>query len=237
LFKLAEKIVKKKLDKREADKKERVDIKLPLDIRIGSKITLDETPFLLADGLQIESPGAINFVEAFGEFTIEGVEVYRFYLKSEDDQESCLQITWDPKVKEIADCRLLRLLAELFPNPDPSDPNDRDPNEYYWSEWIGSKGYIRDDNFEANEIPYYRVWDSNGPKYTIPHSFTETIYCDEYGEEKSTSRIEAMLFGRYLDEKEEAAEFCYVQSVADTEGKSIQVIMAVDIFPASLEIL
>ncbi|MDH3347196.1 MAG: YjfK family protein [Desulfobulbaceae bacterium] len=240
LMNLGKRILKKKVEKMKGDKpKDRIDGILPMGIHMDAKVTLDETPFILADGLGFEFPGTDNLVKAFGTFDLLGGKFFRVYMNSEDEV-SFLEIAMDNG--EVAQCRLFRQIHELYPES-LDDPEDMDPDADYWQHWIGKKGHMRSEEFiitndDDSESVFGRVWENPGPAYIPPKEYTEQMHFDPCGENSEEVQCQAMLFGRLLSEEEYAiAEFLLIQSESDSDGARIVLYLGVDINPASLEII
>ncbi|WP_300668499.1 DUF2491 family protein [Desulfoluna sp.] len=208
-------------------KREAIDTSLPLQIHLGSSLVLDQTPFLIhGEAITQPKPGAESLVFAYGRMELGEALVHRFYLESSDDpdQKSVLQVVVGEGIEE---CRLFAALDEVY--PESADE---------WDFWIGeADGYIGLPAFEDKEgRPYERVW-GDGEGRIAPSEITETLYLDRFGENTATVTHASMLYGRWIDEESEMAEFILISREEHTDGAAlIELSSGIDVIPESITV-
>ena len=211
---------------------ERIDLSLPLGIRMKGIIEVPETDFILGgDQLKIKHPGSSNIVSAMGKFSIGDSTIHRFYLDA-GDTIYMLQIIIDKK-GAIEEGKLYMPFDEVYPNQDG------------WDYWLNEKdGYIGYSLFQTEDgIQYQRAWDNDGEQINLPAGtnhippveFTERIYHDAYGDSWEDVQHSAMLYGR--DVTEDVQEFLLVSAVEEEDGASIQLMVGIPVEPTSLKVL
>jgi hypothetical protein len=215
-----------------AQKPEPVDRNLPLGIYIGATVELDETPFILGGAaLKIKMPGDRNTVEAYGLIRSEdNLTVHRFYLRSlAGDEESVLQVATD-RDGAIEECRLFRSFDQIFPRLVED-----------WDFWLNRKeGYIGWPAFESKDdkTSYARVWFADDPNHVEGVKLTETIFFDRYGQQSATVKQTAMLYGRWVNEKEQVAEYMLVAMEEHSPREAlINILVGIDLMPLALKII
>ncbi|MBF0556684.1 MAG: DUF2491 family protein [Nitrospirae bacterium] len=155
-------------------KKQRVDSTIPLGLKINSIVKIDETKFIINEGiLKVQSPGAsTHTVVAAGKYTIGSMSNYKVYLQSTMDKEdeSIIQVVVENT--EIISLAYFKVIDEIFP-----------ASEDEWGVWlnygtglIGYKDFIID-----GELVYQRTIGSPQQDYIEPIEFTETVALDAYG--------------------------------------------------------
>ena len=218
-------------------KSEPVDRKLPFDIRIGSSISFDQTPFILyGDKMKITSPGKECIVAAYGKIELAGSVIHRFYLYENQDKEntSFLQIVVDmhdsnDNFQEITECRLFKIEDEIFPQ-----------SEEEWGFWLDEKdGYIGWHSFEDKSGNVYEIaWaDDDNADRSEPVYFSETLYIDKYGENISVIDNTAMLYGRMIDEDNDIAELAFISAEeSGNDSGFIRIYIGIDIIQGSFKV-
>ncbi len=231
LFNTLTAVAKKKLDTTKErltkGKREAIDTSLPLQIHIGSRIALDQTPFLIHGTAITQAPPAPEcLVFAYGQISLGEALVHRFYLESctNPEEKSVLQMVEGDGIEE---CRLFAALDEVYPE----SPED-------WEFWIGDEeGYIGLPQFEDKKgHSYDRVW-GDEPGRIVPAELNETLYLDSFGDKKATVDHASMLYGRWIDEEAEMAEYILISREAHTDDSAlIQISTGIDIFPESITV-
>jgi len=145
-----------------------------LHVRTNSLITLDVTPFLIHDEyLVMENPGSGHQVTHIGEHVLHGMNVFKFYIKSDiGNDNSCIQVT---ECDGEADAILFRQIDEIYPQSI-SD----------WNDWTGTDqvdGLLQWEVFtlknDNDEVVYSRAWESdlvNCVEKIVPDDATESPY-------------------------------------------------------------
>ena len=166
-------------------KKQRVDENLPLRVKLGGLIELDEPVLLSYHGLmQFEFPRFPASVETIGKIDLgDDVFAYRCYLEK---TEAFLQIVTEND--EIAECRLYVLDREIYPGSDAD-----------WDLWIdpetGIVGSPEVLHGEPEELPYTREW-VDGEHQADPVHIRERFLKDPYGEDSVVEEQQAMSYFR-----------------------------------------
>ncbi|MEI7448122.1 MAG: DUF2491 family protein [Desulfomonile sp.] len=222
-------------DSFQKNRTERVDKDLPLGIRFNGIVEVPEVDFILAENdLKIRCPRTGEVVLSYGNFPLGRSNVHRFYMESED-RIYMLQLVNDAK-QLIEECKLFMLYDEIYPED--------------WGFWLSEKdGYIGLGMFQTKEgTQYFRVWenedaesvveeDDKGNKLTRipPVQFIETVYLDPYGEQTETVKYDSMLYGRHVNENVD--EYLLVSAVNEKQGASVQIMVGIQLEPASLKII
>ena len=208
-------------------RKEAIDTSLPLQIHLGSCLVLDQAPFLIhGEAITQARPAAESLVFAYGRMDLGESLVHRFYLEScvNPDEKSVLQVVVGEGIEE---CRLFASLDEVY--PETADE---------WAFWVGEEdGYIGLPAFEDKEGRHYdRAWGDDEGRIA-PAEFTETLYLDRFGEKTATVSHASMLYGRWIDEESEMAEYILVSREEHTDGSAlIQLSTGIDIIPESITV-
>jgi len=208
-------------------KKKPIDTSLPLQIHLGSCLILDQTPFLIhGKAITQTRPGSESLVFAYGRIDLGESVVHRFYLESgtDPDDKSVLQVVVGDEIEE---CRLFASLDEVYPE-----------SAEEWNFWIGEEdGYIGLPAFEDKQGRLYdRVW-GDGEGRIAPSEFTETLYLDRFGEKRATVAHASMLYGRWIDEESEMAEYILASREEHTDGSAlIQLSSGIDVIPESITV-
>ena len=210
-------------------KSEPVDRNLPFDIHIDGNISLDTVPFLIhGDKLAMERPGKACRVTAYGRIGMDGTTIHRFYLQdaADEDRTALLQVVVDGD--SVAECRLFSSLDEVC-------PDSRDE----WAFWLDEEeGYIGWSAFEDKKARVFdRIWGDEDEPRTAPVEFTETVYLDRFGEKTLTVSHAAMLYGRWVDEETEMAEFVMLSAEEHSDETAlVQILAGIDINPGSIKV-
>jgi len=213
----------------------RIDENLPLGLRLNGMVEISSVDFILGgENLKIRPPASAEVIVSYGRFLIGDVVVHRFYFSS-NETPYMLQVAADPG-GIIEECKLFMAWDEIYPQD--------------WDFWLSEKdGYIGLSIFQLkDQTQYFRVWENNereealdqhGDGGTITHippvQFLETLYYDPYGERTETVTYDAMLYGRHLDQ--EVDEYLLVAAMNEKDGASVQVMVGMELSPASLKII
>jgi len=230
--------LKKIDDAKDAYKKaslERIDKDLPLGIRIDGIIDIPEVDFILGgDALKVKHPGSGNVISSYGTFPVGDSKIHRFYFSGKD-VIYMLQIVTD-RQNGIEECKLFMPYDEIYPDD--------------WNFWLAERdGYIGYEIFQTKDgMQYFRVWgsdeeavvveeDQQGNQITriAPFEFLETIYLTPYGDQSETVKYDAMLYGRHVNDNVD--EYLLVSAVNDKEGASVQIMVGVELQPASIKVI
>lgn len=210
-------------------KKTPVDQSLPLNIHMGGSIALDQSPFLVyGDAITMDNPGRECLVSAYGTIEIMGSKVHRFYLESRENEENKAVLQIVEGDDGLEECRLFTSLDEIYPS-----------NSEEWAFWMDeTEGYIGWPVFEDKEgNQYERVWDEEESGHVAPAEFTETVYLDRFGEATATINHTAMLYGRWIDEENEVAEYMFLSAEQHSDDTAlVQIFSGIDILPESIKI-
>ena len=192
--------------KNRGEKKERIDLNLPLDLRFGSRVQISEAPFLLTgDETPLLYPGPESLIGAFSESTMAGMKTFRLYLKDREDssQESMLMILMADDEKAVDEVYLFREFTEvpLYYVALDEIPNDGDEANAV-DFWIGkAEGILGMPLFHTpDELTYERLWEPDRDARIPPLTLNETVNMDPYAE--STMEIEhlgTMLYARTFE--------------------------------------
>lgn len=214
---------------------ERIDKDLPLGIRISGILEIPQVDFILGgDNLKIKHPGSSNVVTSYGAFPVGESRVHRFYLEA-GELVYMLQIVTD-RQKAVEECKLFMPYDEIYPDD--------------WDFWLAERdGYIGYEIFQTKDgIQYFRVWgsdetqvaveeDEQGNKITRipPFEFIETIYLTPYGDQTETVKYDSMLYGRHVNENVD--EYVLLSAVNERDGASVQIMVGIELQPASIKVI
>lgn len=213
----------------------RVDENLPLGLRLNGMIEISAVDFILAgEKLKIRPPVSAEVIVSYGRFPIGGVIVHRFYFSS-NEIPYMLQVAADPG-GVIEECKVFMAYDEIYPQD--------------WDFWLSEKdGYIGLNLFQLkDQTQYVRVWENDEREAVLdqnrdggaithipPVQFLETLYYDPYGERTETLKHDAMLYGRHVDQ--DVDEYLLVAAVNENDGASVQIMVGLELSPASLKII
>ena len=232
----------------------RVDAHAPLNIRIGSFVTINPTSAILAQsqGHRLKDAVEGEFeVVAYGAARIAEFAIHRFYLAQRGAPTPyVIQVATNPK-GEVEGITLMRTFtdSEL---PLGSQPHTDDE----WNNWIPMRAKKRKGEtfligFESFQMPgediqYGRAWDTSGGPVVDPVVINESLSEGPYGPNKKLER-KAMLYGRNLPPStggtDETAEWLFVSAVTkrDQGGRAleawIEIAAGLDLEPSDLTIL
>ncbi len=209
-------------------RQESVDRDLPLGLHIGSKITLDETAFLLHGmDFKFDFPGKEQLVRAYGRIELSGPVAHRFYLESETEAQSLLELVTDAQ-GNLEETRLFSSLDTVYP---------QDAEE--WDFWLNpSDGSIGLSCFETKDgTAYDRAWGEGEPPYEPPVEFGETVYLDCHGETRTEVKHAAMLYGRWISEADDLAEYTLLSAEEHADGACVQILVGIDFNPMGITLI
>ncbi|MBF0465745.1 MAG: DUF2491 family protein [Nitrospirae bacterium] len=217
-------------------KPRRIDVNLPLGIRINGMVRFDESKFVInSDVLKAQSPGGgIHTVAAGEKFMIGSLKIYRFYLEeNETKQQSVLQIPVSND--EMEGMVLFRIIEEIYPQ-----------DEEEWDFWlneetgcIGNKDFrIREE--DGSDTLYYRIW-GDDERYVKPIFFRSVISTDSYGLTGMKTENIGMIYGREITETLQEYLFIVYEKLLDDDGHTEEakiILMAgIDIGLAEIDVL
>ena len=197
--------LKDRFKNRSADKS-RVDLDLPLDLRMGSRIQISEAPFLLTgEESMLQYPGEESLVGGFSDSKMAGLRTFRLYLKDRDreSQESMLMLLTDDAGKNVDELYLFREYTEVplyyvKMNEIPSDGDEVNSVDF----WIDdSEGIIGMPLFHTpEELTYERLWEPDRDARIPALQFSEQVNLDPYGESVlEVEHLGTMLYARTHD--------------------------------------
>ena len=187
----------------------------PLGLRIGAAVELDTLRFrMIADRLKFELPGDTLFISAMGRVDLgDGSIVLRYYT----DQHAMFQILCvggetDAHIQEVT-------LYAPYTSFYPEGPE--------WTEWEGEGGKIGQRAYTLDDGTIYdRIWFKEDPDWSSPVRFQETVVDDE--NEASLIGQEVMLFGRQIPGDPAYGEYLLLAIERRDDGRSVEVMLGVD---------
>ncbi len=201
-------------------------------------VEISEVDFILGgNDLKLTHPGTSNSILSYGTFPVGDSIVHRFYLDA-PAQPYMLQVAVDAK-KMVEECKLFMPYDEVYPQ-----------NSEDWAFWLAdSDGYIGLSVFQVKDgTQYARVWENDGAETVVqedesgnritripPVQFEETIYLDPYGKETETVKYESMLYGRHVNDNLD--EYILLSAVDEQDGASIQIMVGIELAPASMKVI
>jgi hypothetical protein len=214
---------------------ERIDKDLPLGLRFNGIVEIPQVDFILGGSeLKIKHPGDSNTVLSYGACQIGRSTVRRFYLDAPGGIY-VLQIVTDSQ-NAIEECKFFMPYDEVYPED--------------WDFWLSDKdGYIGLDVFQTKDgTQYSRVWDNPDARTVVeqddqgkqmtripPVEFLETVYLDSFGEKKESVKYDSMLYGRHINENVD--EYLLLSAVNDKDGASVQIMVGIELEPASIKVI
>lgn len=205
----------KSLFKRKEIEPEFKDKGLPLGLHIDGKISINMIDlFVHLDKLKFVPPSEDCYIKSYGTFKIATSIGYRFYMESGNGNYILLIVTDQDGV--IEECKILGNSDSFFLTSKNS-----------FDEWLGDKGNIGWWCYPPTEVEddaeYMRVWceDSDDDRVD-PIEYSETIYRDRMGTKIENVDHRAFLYGKWIDEESDVAEFCLL-SAKEYLDESIEV--------------
>lgn len=178
----------------------------PFSIQIGSNYVLKNNNNIIYKSLFTKQKE--YDVTAIGMFElINRVKVYRFYSgegNSVAPGTSFLQLMVNKKTNEVEELRMFSLVEEVMPT-----------RSLDWKIWVGEEGSnIGKFNIAVEERDFVRTeaWAQGNADWTPAFSFTEKVYESNENKVSATIKHEAMLYGRWLREEHNVAEFALLSS-------------------------
>jgi hypothetical protein len=214
----------------------RIDGNLPLELKIGSRLSIMCPSAIIAgDKLNMKVPLGELSVVSYGTFTIYGFKGYRFYLSTDSQELFTLQVVLNQK-GEIDDLKLYSLHDEIT-----AIPKDG------WDFWLNDHdGYIGYSIFDLKDgTRYFRAWDNETEQEIVakdddevithipPVRFEETVHEDPYGDKRHRVTHLSMLYGR--DATDSVAEFMMVSVADDQDGASVQILLGLGVAPIEVK--
>jgi len=192
--------------------------------RVGMALTIDPTPFILAQGAtKVPAPkaqGSTAFASVKAIGTIEGTPLYRLHL----DDSTFVQIHLDGERPD--ECRYFAQIDEVTP---------ADAEE--WKAWLEpSQGMIGWPQFQTKDQKLYdRVW-SPGANWVEPVGYVEKF---DAAQPSGSVRGVMMLYGAAtgLADPAPQTEYILVASVeSESKGAWVAVYAGIDVNPAGLSL-
>jgi hypothetical protein len=236
---LLKKIGQKKVDEVKGsiqkDWSDRIDKDLPLGLRMNGMVDVPEVDFILAGAdLKVKHPKETLVVASIGMIPVGDSMLYRMYLNASHGVY-VLQVSAD-KNRVVEECKFYMPYDEIYPDD--------------WDFWLSkTDGYIGFSVFQTQDgTSYDRVWQDAGAETVIeedqqgnrltripPVPFYEAVYLDPYGEKRETVRYESMLYGRHVNEQVD--EYLLLSMAEDSDGASIQIMVGIQLEPASVKVI
>ena len=184
--------------------KVRIDLGLPFNLRLGSRIQFSEAPFLLAgDGFGVSHPGDESLVAGCSQASWAGLATFRIHARDRATGGTSLLLF---VMGDDGDAEELYLFTEQTAVPlhhVSLDEARNDDDEVHAADfWIGeSEGIIGMPLFHTpDELTYHRLWDEDNDARIPPVAFREEIQWDAYGERTETvEHLGEMLYARTVD--------------------------------------
>jgi hypothetical protein len=192
--------------------------------RVGMTVSIDPTPFLMADGkLRVAQPAAsaqgLASIDAVAALESDRLSLHRLYFPG---GKAFYQVHLDAQ-GEVDECRYFAKLDEVQP-----------ANAGEWGFWLDEReGMIGWPEFETKDgLQHVRAW-SPGEARLPPVRLAETI---RHLEGTSTRQHDAMLYARDtgLAAPAPATEYLLVAAIEGDAGARVELHVGIDINPASL---
>jgi hypothetical protein len=187
--------------------------KYPLDLRLGSPVEFDtNVPAVWSSLCKVPKNRSVT---AISEFKLFGQTVFRFYFQ----EDAFLQIIMDKETgSSIEECRLYSIYHTVYP-----------ANKQEWMEWVGANGRIGVNSFELDGFQYFRV-DSWADDPTADKAKTVNVVASMLRKNgTATCKHHIMLYGRWLDEESEVAEFLLVSDDEYADNACITFAIGIDV--------
>lgn len=207
----------------------------PLDLRLNSQVSITTNVPVIYDSLY-NSCSAVQTVTAIGTFSVAKSKVFRFYFA---DNVRFLQIIVNA-TNEIIECRLFKIYQFIEPTSNKG-----------WAEWLDDKeGKIGLFNFEIAGRDFIRseAWADSADDRADPFSVRERVVSMTYDNGKYTNQKETktdhemMLYGRWLDEDNNIAEYIILSSDdeqigTDTAISNIKICTGIDVTEVEINVI
>lgn len=228
-WKIFKAVVKAKKDKLLEKKDDRpiLDNNLPLNIRIGSKVSFETTTFIIHHNLLMDAPFGDFIVTAWEEMPLsEGEKCHRFFLTNEKDSNRIVML----QIIANSDGHLSEgKLFDVYDEVTPSSDDD-------WGFWLNDDtGAIGRMSFSINDdrkgdIEYGRdeAWAESDSERIYPFQFNGNIRTHSKDDEPTEASHQMMMYGRWADESEEIAEYCLLSLDETKELSAISVYVGID---------
>lgn len=216
-WKTFKRILEKKKNEVFSKEKARKDIGLPLGLRIGAIVNIDDSTFIVnRDELGFELTDTRFVVHAYSEFTILGsFKYYRFYLGGENS-EYILEFGGDENLV------LYSLMDEIIPE-----------DKQEWESWLDEdKGMIYDDIFTIKEdnlvCDFENLW-------KMPQFYVENIICDKYKENIETTQNLSNMFHRKIGENQ--SEFILISQEENSDEAYIKLMVGTNLLESDITVI
>ncbi|MFA5020831.1 MAG: DUF2491 family protein [Patescibacteria group bacterium] len=219
-------------------KPERLDMNLPLGIRIGSTAQFDASTFIIAgDELEFVPPTGRCLCHGYSRLNIAGFNYYRFYLQDDSPtpRDFILQVGMDEN--KPAEFILYQPYLDIDICPEgeifPASVEE-------WNEWLDeTNGFI---GGQILTIPggtsYDRVINPERDKRINPFEYTEKTTFDAFEAPSQNTKICGMTYGRTITVDEiETKEFALPEKREDNAGAFIAVLIGVEIMATEIVVL
>jgi hypothetical protein len=175
-------------EKMTEEKKERVDVGLPLGICILARVNLDLTQYYLAEGkLAMPTPSVKGTIVEIGTIKHrDGLTDYLARISPDDAVEggNMTLLLIETQNEAVLSTKLFTQKAEIYP-----------VNEEDWAIWLKILG---GENLESPDgIVYERLW-GDGDENVEPMKASENVLADRYGENVQTNSLLQMMFARQV---------------------------------------
>ncbi len=241
-LRLKVKAAKDRWSRDNANEKKRIDDRLPLNLRVGSRIQFAEAPFLLAgDASHTRHPGEETLLSAFSDVTFAGMKTYRLYLDSrlDPDESSMLMLLMDDKGNQVTERYVFHEQYELplYHVAVPENEDESTAVDFWLAENAGVLGmplfYTPDDS------TYERMWEADSDTWLSPVTLNETINLDPYGEQATqVEHLGTMLFARMLEGLggAEIQEYLLPTVERDDNGFRVRIWVGISLDAADIEL-
>ena len=196
-------IAKAKFNKMFEKKSQRIDVKVPLDLRLERTVSINPDKFILGeDKLSIIQPPDDMEISAIGYYNLFDTKYYNIYLDGHDNIERLLQIN----INEIMYYETKWTQFNL--------------SQDEWHKWLNEEnGFLGWKDIEIGGNNYSRIIQQDGADWIQPITFSESITDDMFVPEVMKNQHEAMLFGRAIDlPDEELVENLFAEKIEDNNG-------------------
>jgi len=174
----------------------------PLGMQVGSNFTVKNNSSIIYKGLFQKQPEYT--VKAIGVFEMNSaVKGYRFYASKDKTTiapaDSFLQILVSKRDNTIEEVRMFSFLEEDYPT-----------NNLQWKIWLGEEGSKIgkfDAEFAGRDFARLEAWARGNAEWVPAFEFRETVLEDNGGVTSNRISHESMLYGRWLHEEHQIAEF------------------------------